>query len=113
MLGTIPYKIPTLRLFVRPIVNSEVTRNGKTFHVRAGIKGQCDLYGIVEGGGHIELELKAAKGRLSPEQETWMALMRRMGVPCLVLKSEKDETPEETVNRWISEIAACLNVRSK
>ena len=61
-------------------------------------------------GRHIELETKAARGTLREAQAMWRArcLSPPMNwpplCPHLVLKARKDESPDDTVNRWIEEI---------
>lgn len=49
--------------------------------VRYGLApGSADLVGVLAPTGRLfALELKAAKGRATPEQVQWLALVRRMG----------------------------------
>jgi hypothetical protein len=75
---------------------------GHTLHF--GQKGQADLYGWRQGGLGIEVELKAAGGRLTPEQERWRSFCKWWGIEHHVLVARKDETAEETVERWIGEL---------
>lgn len=72
--------------------------------MRAGVRGQADLYGIWRGGRHLEIELKAAGGRLSPEQEAWRAWCLVWDVPYLLLEAERGESVGDTVGRWIERI---------
>lgn len=99
-----PARLPALRFFRRNVVAARI--EDRT--VRAGIKGQCDLYGITRGGGHIEVELKGVKTPTSPEQKAWAAWCAEWGVPHVVLRARKDETAEQTVERWCEEIANAL-----
>jgi hypothetical protein len=101
-----PYALPNMRLFRRPILN---VRAEKGFHVRAGIPGQADFYAMTRGGGHIEIETKAATGRLEQAQKRWRVLCVEMAVPHLVLRARKDEAPSDTVQRWIQEIRNAAN----
>ena len=96
--------LPAVRVFRREIVNAEVTKGGKRFHLKAGIKGQADLYAIVIGGMHVELECKAAKGRLLEEQKAWRAFCHERRIPHLVLRAKPGEHPASTVERWVSEL---------
>ena len=96
-----PRAFPALRLFRRQVHMVRV--DGRV--IRAGVRGQADLYGVWRGGTHLELELKAAGGRLSLEQEAWRAWCRVWGVPHLVLTALRDETASQTVDRWLAEIA--------
>jgi hypothetical protein len=76
--------------------------------VQYGIAGQCDLYGLVRGGHHIECELKSARGVLNPEQESWMNWCIAWGVPHLVLKAVKGESIDQTVSRWCEELGGVV-----
>lgn len=97
-----PSRIPSLRLFRR---NTGTVRIGPRV-VRFGVPGMSDLYGYFKGGRAIELELKAASGHMTPEQEAWRAFCEGWGVTHLVLKAKKEESVEETVGRWCDEILA-------
>jgi hypothetical protein len=99
-----PENLPTLRLFRRN-VGMGIFDGRK---VRFGIKGQCDLYAIVDGGRHIELECKSVDGRIKPEspQAHWRDWCFAHHVPWLCLTEGQCETPEQTVSRWIVEITA-------
>ena len=97
--------IPSVRIFRRTVVNC-VTRKG--FRARAGLIGQADCYAYVRGGRVVEIELKAAGGSLSPAQERWQAWCVAWGVPHVLLVARRDESPRETVERWIEEIRGVL-----
>ena len=92
--------LPHIRLFRREI--HKATIEGR--QVKAGITGQADLWGVARGGLHVELEIKALDGRLSPEQKTWRDWCVKGEIPWLLLKPEKDESPEATVSRWVGEL---------
>lgn len=49
-------------------------------------KGSADLIGIL-AGRFIALELKSPTGRVSPEQTTWLACVRRFGGFACVVRS--------------------------
>ena len=70
-----PLALPTMRLFVRPIMR--VKRDDRVYSI--GIKGQSDLYGLVRGGGHVELELKDVHTITSKAQRDWRAFCRACG----------------------------------
>jgi hypothetical protein len=97
-----PKRIPDLRLFRRNVLAVRIENRG----MRAGIKGQADLYGFWKGGRPIELELKAAHRHQRPEQKVWAEWCHAWGVPYLLLKARPEETLEETVSRWCSEVEA-------
>jgi hypothetical protein len=55
--------------------------------VRYGLQvGSGDLIGIGPGGRFVSLELKAADGRLSKEQQQWLDLVRRFGGAAVVAR---------------------------
>lgn len=101
-----PARLPSLRLFRRNVVAVRIEERT----VRAGIKGQCDLYGYVRGGRIIEIELKSATRRSTPEQVVWAEWCKAWGVPHLLLRAAKDETVENTVNRWCFELERLITV---
>lgn len=97
-----PKRLPDLRLFRRNVMLVRV-ENRK---VKVGIPGQADLYGFWRGGRAIELELKSARGRATPDQLVWRAFCLEWGILHLVLKALPAETKEQTAERWCTEIAA-------
>ncbi len=101
LLLSAPTEVPELRLFRRNIGAARM-RGGQV--VKFASAGQCDLYGIVRGGRHLEIEIKAAGGRLSVEQVMWQQWCSTWGVPHVVLRAERGETVEETVTRWCGQI---------
>lgn len=60
--------------------------------VRYGLGiGSADLVGIVRGSGRVfALEVKTDRGRTSPEQDTWLESVRRMGGFAAVVRSEEE-----------------------
>lgn len=96
-----PERLPNLRLFRRNVATA--TLHGTK--VKFGIAGQCDLYGLLKGGRHLEIELKSATGTLNLEQKAWRSWCIGWGITHLVLKAKKGESVGETVERWIAELA--------
>lgn len=72
--------------------------------LRAGIRGQADLYGYIRGGRGIEIELKGAKTSVSPAQLAWERFCREWEVLYLRLRAGSGELPGVTVARWVSEL---------
>jgi hypothetical protein len=100
-----PHQLPYLRLFRRNVLAVKI--EGRS--MKAGIKGQADIYGITRNvSRHIELELKSLTGRSTPEQKVWAAWCIEWGVPHLVLRPLKDESAKQTVTRWCHEIRQIL-----
>ena len=107
LLLVIPYRLPTLRLFRRN--NATVRIEGRV--VKFGIKGSPDFYGVVDGGKHVEVELKASRGRLSPEQKVFRSWCVEHRVPYVNPTARADETIEQTVERWCDEIGLAVGLR--
>ena len=106
LLLVIPYRLPTLRLFRRN--NATVRIEGRV--VKFGMRGLPDLYGIVDAGLHVEVELKGARGRLSPEQRQFAAWCSEHRVPYVCPTARADETIDQTVERWCDEIASVVGL---
>jgi hypothetical protein len=53
-------------------------------------KGSADLVGLV-GGRFFAVEIKAHAGRVAPEQEQWLALVRRSGGFAAVLRGPRED----------------------
>lgn len=102
-----PFALPDVRVFRRNILNV-ATLHG--FRARNGITGQADAYAITRGGRHVEIETKAARGRLADEQRSWRAFCADFDIPHLVLRAMRGETPDQTVDRWIDELTRILKV---
>jgi hypothetical protein len=102
-----PLALPDVRLFRRNVLN---VATDKGFRARNGIKGQADAYALVRGGLHVELETKAARGRLEERQVAWREFCHEWRVPHLVLRARAREEPNETVARWIEEIRTIVEV---
>lgn len=107
-MAEVPAALPHVRVFRRDIINAEVSHGGRSFHVKSGTKGQADLYALVDGGLHVELETKAAKGRLADEQKVWREFCLSRRIPYLTLRACKGEHPAVTCERWIAELRAVI-----
>lgn len=85
--------------------------------IRFGVKGESDFSGVIrvircpvcgkEAGRGVALfiECKSAKGRLSPEQEDFLADMRRLGAVTYVARptpSEEDPTGFLTLKKELA-----------
>ena len=97
----VPFVFPHVRPFVRTILNVEA-KGG--WRARAGVPGQADVYAIVKGGGHIEIEMKASRGRWYVAQTAWRAFCTEWGIPYLVLRVAPNELPAATIDRWLEEL---------
>lgn len=72
--------------------------------VRIGIKGQADIYGWDHTGRAMEIELKMHGKKLRPEQLQWAVVCVASSVRYYQLEQHRDETPDETVERWRKEL---------
>jgi hypothetical protein len=66
------------------------TRAGKTMFRPSPIKGFPDLAGVFPSGKFWAIELKATKGRLSPEQTDWITRLNMSGAMAVVLRSKEE-----------------------
>lgn len=101
-----PKRFADMRLFRRNI-GSATMRGGYT--VNFGIPGQADLYAIVRGGRHVEIELKSVGKTLEPDQRNWASWCAEWGIPHIMLQAKKDETDEEVIDRWCGELEKLLD----
>lgn len=97
-------ELPSLRLFRR---NTGLIRVPHGVF-RAGIPGQCDLYGIDRQARHYEIEVKGVRTQFTLEQMTWRDWCLAWGVPWLLLRVGKLEAPAETIERWMTELRALV-----
>lgn len=79
--------LPWLRLWR---VNVGAARTPDGAMIRFGIPGMADLTGIVACGRRLEVEVKAAKGRLTPQQVAWGRCISALGGLHLVARSVED-----------------------
>jgi hypothetical protein len=92
------------RLFIRNVGTLEV--DGRVF--RSGIKGMSDVWGWLfrkPWPVPLEIELKNSKTRETPEQFNWKMFLQKSGVPYLQLRARVEESPRQTIDRWIEETA--------
>lgn len=104
-----PKALPRVRVFRRNIIRRQVQIEGRDVHLVNGIPGQGDAYALVRASApnsarHVEIETKAAQGRMRAAQERWAAFCAEWGVPHLVLRARAGEEPRATVTRWIDEL---------
>jgi hypothetical protein len=102
-----PRELPDIRLFRRNVGVARL-RGGHT--VSFAVAGQCDLYALVRGGKHIEVELKQAGApkRIPPDQQAWADFCLDWGVPHIVLRAAPTETVGDTIVRWCAELRAVV-----
>lgn len=108
LIKRVPFAYPQARVFRRNIIKRVVVENGRKFMLRNGIAGQSDAYALIRGGMHIEIETKAATGKVREAQERWQDFCRTFGIPHIVLRASKGEFVDDTVNRWIDELRAVV-----
>ncbi len=96
--------LPDARAFIRTIVDRVVEIEGRKVRLISGIPGQGDVDVFLRGGRRIEVEAKAARGKMREAQERWQAFCHDFAIPHLVVRARKGEAPEETVTRWVAEL---------
>jgi hypothetical protein len=80
---------PDLRLW-RSSTGKGISMDGRRV-LSFGVTGQADLSGIVAGSGRrLEVEIKSATGRQSPEQVAFQAMIQRFGGIYVVARSIED-----------------------
>jgi hypothetical protein len=52
---------------------------GRTFWTFTGLKGVSDILGVLEGGRLLAVECKAPQGKVTPDQEWFLAEVIRRG----------------------------------
>ena len=97
----VPFVFPHVRPFIRTILNVDAVGG---WRARAGIPGQADVYAVTKGGGHIEIEMKAAKSKWYAAQLAWRRFCAEWSIPYLVLRVLPNELPAVTLERWLEEL---------
>lgn len=95
------------RLYIRNVGKFELSTGGR-FH--AGVAGQADVWGWVRTRKNgfdrpvpVEIELKNLRTPHSDAQKNWAECCATWGVPFLLLRAERLETPDGTIERWVRE----------
>lgn len=79
---------PDLRIWRANVL---VARDQSGRIVRAGVKGQADISGILSPSGRrVEIECKAATGRQTREQKAWQAMIEKHGGLYILARSIED-----------------------
>ena len=76
LLTTVPQRFPALRVW-RVNVMGALNPHGRI--VRTGPAGLADISGIGPGGVRIEIEVKAGRDRMRPEQESFRRMVLERG----------------------------------
>jgi len=81
LLVEIPARFPNIRCWRSNVLNAMVTgRDGKPRMVRAGVKGQGDISGIIgPGGQRLEIEVKWGRDTQNVNQMGFEAMIREHG----------------------------------
>lgn len=101
-----PARFPDVRFFRRNTGKFTVKGFGDAPDrtMRFAIPGQCDLYCIMRSGRIFEVELKNVGKKLEPDQIRWKAWCDEWRVPHAVLTVHKNETEQQTIDRWCNEL---------
>jgi hypothetical protein len=95
-------EITNTRFLIRNVGNI-ATENR---HFKAGIRGQCDVYGWLFRDPYpmeFEIELKNVKTPQNDAQKAWAAYCVFFKIPYVLLRAKKGETPYRIVERWVKE----------
>ena len=79
---------PDLRLWRANTGAAIDAHTGRLIHF--GVRGQADLSGILAGGRRLEVEIKSARGRQTPDQLFFGAMIARFGGLYIVAHSLQD-----------------------
>jgi hypothetical protein len=79
------------------------TADGKRW-VSVGKKGAADIIGCLTDGRFIAVEVKAPNGKLSPEQQDFIALISGLGGVSIVAKSVEEVAGELKRRGYLSEL---------
>lgn len=93
-------RFPDVRMFIRNVGTIEF--EGRIF--KSGIKGQADAWGWLFRQPYpmpLEIELKNVKTKHTDGQKAWAAYCVSRKIPHLLLRAQKDETPEQVIRRWV------------
>lgn len=102
-IGRAPHVLPHVRIFRREIYSGATATGG---YIKIGRPGQGDAYWMARGVTRYygEIEAKSHRGVLGEKQVKWRAFCADMGIPHLIWKARKGETPDATVARWLEEL---------
>jgi hypothetical protein len=93
-------KFLDVRLFIRNVAMMEIEDR----HIRAGIKGQADVWGHLFRAPYpmpLEIELKNVNTHDSDEQLAWRAYCEKRKVPYLYMRAKKGDTPAQVIADWV------------
>lgn len=120
----IQYHHTAVRLFRRNVFKRLTVNNDKVSMLKAGIKGQCDVYGYISsrgtvfGSGNkivghttkqgyaipIEIEFKGVDTIVTPAQKNWRQFCLQIGIPHIVLRAGIEENDMMVMLRWNNEL---------
>lgn len=88
-------EFPGVRFFIRNVGSFSVGES----RVRAGIKGQADVYFYMRGGRGGEIELKNIRTPQTKEQKAWQAFCEEWEIPFLLLRAQSDDPIDDWLVR--------------
>lgn len=103
---SVPHVLVGVRVYNRPIFHGAQIKGSR---VSAGIAGQADLYAIVPGGLHIEIETKSATAKVRKRQEAWREHCRLHAIPYMMPRARLGEDVEQVVQRWVRELRQLIS----
>lgn len=101
-----PAELPDARLFRRNVGRFRSFDGARVVHV--GIEGQADAYALLRGGIIVEIETKAATGRMREAQRRWRDFCAAWGIRHLLLCARPGAAPEDVVTEWIDQLRSAF-----
>ena len=83
---------PDMRLWRSNTGAATYMRNGTKQRVSFGVPGAADITGILYDGRRVEIEVKSAVGRQSPDQKNYQAMIERFNGLYILARSVADVT---------------------
>lgn len=84
------YAAPTVHLVAVPNAAKRSPWAARQVKQEGLAKGFCDLIAFAPGGKIAFLEMKSAKGRVSPDQSEWLLRLNQMGFHAAVCRSAEE-----------------------
>ncbi len=109
LLVRFPLLVQNALIFRRPIIRARATAGGRTWQAVAGVPGQADFYVVAQGGLHVEVETKSARGTLRAAQDAWMARCIALRIPYVLARVPKDAaSPDDIIRVWCDAIETAI-----
>lgn len=103
------FRNPKIKLFRRNILDKTMQElsSSRIHQVKAGIKGQADVYGYIKSfrAIPIEIEFKGERTPTSEAQKRWRTFCDEWGILHFIFRARIGEHPSVTLQRWSTELS--------